>query len=326
MLSSLWTIAKNSFIEIIRQPVYAILLTMGMTLIALAPPITMFSMVEDEKLLVDMGLATIMLLGLVIAVLSVTQTISREIENQTVGAILSKPVGRVVFIVAKFVGVTVSMALATFLLIVVLLSTLRLGVPSTGSYVMDWPALLAEVVPFLIAVGLGIYCNYFYRWNFTSTAVLAAVPLYTAAFAVLLLVNKHWQFELIPGVFAQRNAGQVAIAALLIWLGIWVISSIALAISTRLNVVMNAVICFVVFFIGLLSQYLFGQFAEVSLAARIAQRIVPNMHVFWVGDKLMHEMPFIPLPYVGVAAAYAAGYCATMVAVAAFLFERREVI
>jgi len=326
LLSSIWTIAKNSFTEIIRQPFFALLLAMGMGLIALSPAVTMFSMVEDEKLMVDMALATIMLLGLVIAVLSVSQTISREIEAQTVGAILSKPVGRVVFVLAKFVGVSMTMFVTMYLLTLVGLITLRIGVPSTASYRMDWPALLALLVPFGGAVGLGMYCNYFYRWNFSSTAVLAAICFYTLGAGALLMVGPDWHFDILPAVFVTRHADQVALAALLVWLGVWVISAIALACSTRLNVLVNAIICVMAFFVGSISQFLFGRFADSSTLAWLAVRVAPNVHFFWVGDRLMQQFPYIPLDYVGVAALYALGYCAAMVALAAFLFQRREVI
>ncbi|MGD2174736.1 MAG: hypothetical protein PVJ27_04975, partial [Candidatus Brocadiaceae bacterium] len=273
----------------------------------------------------DMGLATMMLFGVVMAVLAVTQTISREIESQTVGAILSKPVGRLMFVLAKFLGVTGAMAVAIYLLSVVLLTVLRIGVPSRADFAMDWPALCALTAPFVLACIVGAYCNYFYRLSFPSTAVLAAVPLYALGIGVLLLIGRYWQFDVIPPVFAERHAAQVAKAAVLVWLAVWVVSSIALAASTRLNVLLNAILCLTVFFVGMISQFLFGQFAETSGAAWLASHAVPNLHYFWVGDKLMQELPFIPIPYVGMAAVYAAGYCATMVMLAAFLFERREV-
>jgi ABC-type transport system involved in multi-copper enzyme maturation permease subunit len=388
-MSGFWAIAKNAFIEIIRQPFYAALLAAGMTLIAVSPVVTMFSLVEDEKLLVDMGLATIALLGLIFAVLSVTQTISREIEVQTVGAILSKPVGRLTFVLAKFAGVTMVMAASTYLLTVVLVITLRLGVPTTAAFKMDWPALAAELAPFVLAVVVGAYCNYFFRWNFCSTAVMAALLAYTAGLGVALVVGKDWRLDLLPAVFAERHALAVVWACVLVGLSVWVMGSIALAASTRLNVMVNAILCVGVFFVGAISQFLFGQFADLhattwpawvllffaaaiaasilfavagpghpwlralggavlpacaialwwygdkgrelvtglgSAYAWIAWHALPNLHFFWVGDKLMQEFPFIPPTYVALAAVYAAAYCATMVAFAAFLFERREVV
>lgn len=326
MLSGFWAITKNSFIEVIRQPIYGILLLVGMTLIGFSPAITMFGLALEESLMVDMGLATILLLGLVMAVFSATQGISREIETQTVGAVISKPVGRLAFVVAKFVAISLAMALSSYLLTLMMLMALRMGVPSTATWRMDYPVLLAELGPAFLAIGLGVYCNYFYRWNFCSTALLAAFPLYTLAFGMLLVINGGWQFEFIPAIFVERHCSQVALAALLVFMAVWVLSSVAVAISTRVNVVVNAVICLAVFFVGMITQFLFGRFADQSRLAWLALRMVPSLHVFWVGDQLMTEMPYIPVRYVGTAALYATGFCAAMLSFAAFLFERREVI
>ncbi len=384
MLSTLWTIAKNAFAEVIRQPIYAILLVIGMALIAFSPAITMFSMVEDEKLMVDMALATILMLGVVMAVLGATQVISREIEAETAGAVLSKPVGRLTFVTGKFLGVSMAMFLTSYLLIITLLATLRIGVPSSAEYEFDWPAAIALVGPAGLATAVALYGNYFYRWNFTSTAMTLALPFYTVAFGLLLMVTPHWGIDLIPRVFVARHAGQVAIAAGLVALGVWVLGSVAVAASTRLNVVMNAIVCLSVFFLGMVSRFLFGNAASLGnvwisvgalllvvgvlvfvlgplngwlklifgipaliaggalvvvyeparvlllrfagVYAWLGERIVPNLESFWVADNLMQKVPYIPPTYVGMTLLYALAYCASMVALAAYLFERREVI
>ena len=62
MISSLWAITKNSFNEIIRQPIYGILVGIGLALIGLSPLFAMFALLQAEKLVVDMGLATILFL------------------------------------------------------------------------------------------------------------------------------------------------------------------------------------------------------------------------------------------------------------------------
>jgi len=325
LLSSFWAIAKNSFTEITRQPVYGLLLLAGMVLIGFSPPITMFSMASDESLMVDMGLATIFLLGLVMAVLSATQAISREIEVQTVGAILSKPIGRCLFVLGKFAAITMAMGLACSVLTIVLLLTLRIGVPTRAQWQLDVPAFLGLVMPLALGFLIGLYANYFYHWNFASTAIKVGFPLYVLGFGLLLLVDAKWQVEIPPRVYVERCIWQTFQASLLVFLGVWLLSSIAIACSTRLNVVMNAIVCLMVFFVGMISQYLFGRFADTSIPAWLALRLVPNLHVFWVGDQLLAEVPFIPMPYVWAAALYAAGFCGAMVALAAFLFERREV-
>ena len=258
MVSSFFALVRNSFAEIIRQPIYGILVVMGMVLIAFSPVITMFTMMDDVKLTVDMGLGTIFMVGIVLAVLSATQVISREIDSKTAGAVISKPVGRFIFVLGKFVGVTLAMGLASFLFTVILLLTVRMGVPSTASYTVDWPVFLGEVIPFLLAIALGLYANYFYRWNFTATAVRAAFPLYLVSLLGLLFVSKDWEVAVIAEGFVANNAGQVFLAACLVFLGVWVVSSVAVAASTRVNVVANVLICLGVFFIGMVSHFLFG--------------------------------------------------------------------
>jgi len=258
LFGTLWAITKNSFIEIIRQPIYGILLAVGIALIALSPPITMFALHEDVKLLVDMGLGTILMVSIILAVLSATQVVSREIEAKTAGAIMSKPVGRFLFVAGKFLGVTLAMALASYLFILFLMMTIRLGVPSEADYTLDWPVFLAELGPLLVAAGLGLYANYFYRWNFTCTAVLCGLPLCTLAFVGLCLVKKDWSLDWFGTSFVESGADQAARAAVLVALGVWVMSAVALAVSTRAGVVANVMICLGVFFLGMVSHYLFG--------------------------------------------------------------------
>jgi len=326
MLSSLWAITRNAFTEVIRQPIYGIIVGIGMALIALSPLISMFTFLQNEKLVIDMGLATIFLIGLVLAVLSASQIISREIDAKTAGTVMSKPVGRLIFVGGKFLGVTLAMAVSSYLLTAVLLMTLRIGVPSVAWYRMDYPALLGVLTPFVVAMLLAFYCNYFYRWSFGATAVTMAVPLYGLSMLILLMVEKDWQFNWIATAFVEKNSYEVFLAAVLVFLGVWVISAIAVSASTRLNVVPNVIVCSGVFFVGMVSRYLFGQYADRSYAAWIAYRVVPNLQTFWVADQLMQPEPYIPAFYVGVVASYAVAYSAAMVLLAAFLFERRELI
>ena len=436
MFGSLWAITKNSFTEITRQPIYGILLLSGIALIALSPTIVGFAQLEDLKLLVDMGLGTILMLGLVLAVLGATQIVSREIEAKTAGAIISKPVGRVVFVVGKFLGASLAMALTTFLLIIILLMTVRMGVPSMATWTVDWPVFIAELFPLLLAMGLAFHANYFYRWNFTSTAVAAAFPLYVVAFIFVCIVSKQWGIDCgehfwIANTLVERHADQVFLAAVLVFLGVWVISSVAVAASTRLNVVPNVLVCLCVFFVGMVSHFLFGwtvdfgwidwvpdeaqesvrisgyvrdadgvgvarvrmqglpdapvtdgegyyegrvarggtgtvrpaaegylfspgelAFGDVTAdesgqnyvafehykglvrhaytawtgVAWVAYHVVPSFQLFWAADQLVRPDPYIPRSYVAMAAVYAVLWIAAMVALAAFLFERRDII
>ena len=78
------------------------------------------------------------------------------------------------------------------------------------------------------------------------------------AFLASCLVDSQWQLDLIATTYLVEDCDQIVRAAILVFLGVWVISSVAVAASTRVNVVANVLICGTVFFVGMVSQYLFG--------------------------------------------------------------------
>ena len=332
MFSSLFAITKNSFAELIRQPIYGILVGVGVGLIATSPIVALFTLMEGAKMVVDMGLATILLMGLVLAVLNASQVVSREIDAQTAGTVVSKPVGRLIFVIGKFLGVTAGMLVAAFLFICTLLITLRVGVPETVHANLDLPALLALLGVLFFACIIGVHCNYFYRWSFVSTAILSAIPLFALALGLLFIIGRNWQFTFMPVAFLTNNTYEVFLASVLVFLATWLISSIAMAASTRLNVVPNVTLCGAVFFLGMISRYLFGpqvygQYSIwIQVPAAAFYHVVPNMQSYWVANQLMQPEPYIPLSYVGIVAAYTTAYVCAMVALSAFLFERRELI
>ena len=99
MFSALYSIAKNTFVETLRQPVYAVIIVAALLLFILAPFITMYTLDEAVKLLRELGLSTLFLAGLFIAVFSATGAVTEEIESKTITTVLSKPVARPVFAV-----------------------------------------------------------------------------------------------------------------------------------------------------------------------------------------------------------------------------------
>jgi len=56
-------------------------------------------------MLMDCGLATILICGLLLAVWTSSTSIAEEIEGKTAMTLLSKPINRRQFIVGKYVGI-----------------------------------------------------------------------------------------------------------------------------------------------------------------------------------------------------------------------------
>src|SRR5690606_12711147 len=81
MIEQLLTIARNTFTESIRQPIFLVLVLLGGAALVLNPALTAYTMEDDNKLLVDLSLSTILLVGLMLAAFSATSVLASELEN-----------------------------------------------------------------------------------------------------------------------------------------------------------------------------------------------------------------------------------------------------
>ena len=237
-MNRIWAIARNTFTEVIRMPAYGIVLGVALVLIALSPAFTMFSLSENTKLVKEMGLATVQLAGLLIAALSASASVSREIESRTATTVLSKPVGRLEFILGKYTGLGLALIVAFVLLTVTLLLAGRHGTLDTVRDKYDWPVVVLGAVAFVLAVLMGFIGNYFFGWHFSATAIWAALPLFTLAIFAVCFVGPDWSAH----AFGSRMDPQLVLGSLLVLFAIVVITAVALAASTRLKVVGTLVV------------------------------------------------------------------------------------
>ena len=109
-----WNIAANAFMELVRQPIFLLLMTGSVLFeIFLAVPYY-FAFGDEMKLVKTSALAVMLLTGLFGAVLSASASLAREIRTGTALVVLSKPVGRVQFLLAKFAGLAGALTLLSF--------------------------------------------------------------------------------------------------------------------------------------------------------------------------------------------------------------------
>ncbi len=319
-MHKLFTIAKNTFIETLRQPVYSIIIIAALLLFFISPSVTMYTMGDDNKLLREIGLSTLFLAGLFIAIFSASGAVGEEIENKTITTVLSKPVQRPIFIIGKFLGVAGAVALAHYICTIALLMAIRHGVLETVDDTHDWTVLGPAGVIVALAFLLSIFFNYAYDWKFLSTAIVLTGILATLGIVFLSFIDRNWQFN--PqdnGINALDVYGSV-----LLLLAAIVIVALAVAFSTRFNIAVTLSACVGVFLLGLISDYTFGRFAETKIWARIGRFLVPNLQIFWISDAI-YEGSEVPLKYIIISASYAVCYTAAILLFAIALFQRRQV-
>src|SRR5712671_1523510 len=127
------TIAANAFMELVRQPVFLLLMTASAAFeIFLATPYY-FAFGDEPKLVKNSTLAVMLLAGLFGAVLSASASLAREIRAGTALAVLSKPVGRTQFLLGKYTGLCVALTLLTYVNLVAALLASRMAFDAYGS-------------------------------------------------------------------------------------------------------------------------------------------------------------------------------------------------
>jgi len=319
-MRKLFTIAKNTFIETLRQPVYAIIIIAALFLFFISPSLTMYTMSDDNKLLREVGLSTLFLASLFIAIFSASGAVGEEIEDETITTVLSKPVQRPIFIFAKFLGVSAAVVLAHYICTIALLMAIRHGVLETAADTHDWTVVGTAAVIAVLTLLLTAFFNYAYDWQFSSTAVVLAGIFSTLGIVFLYFIDRDWQFN--PsgsGINALDVYGSI-----LLLLAAIIIVALAVALSVRFNIVVTLSACVGIFLLGLISDYVFGRFAETQLWAKIGRFLVPNLQVFWISDAI-YEGSVVPMKYVIISVFYALCYTTAILLLAIALFQKREV-
>ncbi|MBU0718820.1 MAG: ABC transporter permease subunit [Planctomycetes bacterium] len=324
MFQRFYSLALNTFIETVRQPIYGVILLATAAMLILNVSLAAFTLDDDDSLLLDLGLSTLMLSGLFLSAFSAAGVLSREIENKTVLTVISKPISRPIFILGKFAGLTAALAVAFYISMLVFILAQRHGVLQNTSDPWDVPVLVFGLGSVLLSLFGAAYCNYFYGRDFPTTLVAFVLPLLSGGVLAVAKFDEHW--DVIP--FASNFVGgQVIIAVYLVWLMAIVTAAVALAASTRFGQLMTLVICTAVLGIGLVSDSAFGRHEATSILAAGAYRAFPNMGPFWVVDGLRAgtEQTAVPWQYVGLTSAYAALLVVGTLGIAIAAFQRREV-
>ena len=276
------TVARSTFVEAIRQPVVLVLLLVAALLHVLNTWITAFSMgytqvpgevTGNDKLLFDIGLSTVFVIGVLLAAFVATSAVSREIENKTVLTVVSKPVARPAIVIGKFLGVSGVIAICVYVMMLGLLISLRHGVLSTAAQDMDKPVIWFSLIAVGGSLSLGAILNYLHGWSFGQSSVLLLVPLTTLAWLGSMFVDRDWALQ---DPFANELfKPNIMLACVALAMALLVISAVAVAASTRLGQVMTIAICAGAMVLGLLSNHLVGRHAYSNTLIGEIARVEP---------------------------------------------------
>src|SRR3989442_4661034 len=186
MFGRIATIAGNAFREAVRDRVLYNLVLFVLLLIGVAVFIGELSGGQERKIVVDLGLSATLLFGVFIAIFVGVGLVYKEIERRTLYAIFAKPVGRGEFLVGKYLGLCLTLAVNVVVM--------GAGVSLVLFYVVSRGA-----APLLAALWLTIALIYLELSLLTAVALLFSSfssPVFSAFGSVALFVIGHFTADL----------------------------------------------------------------------------------------------------------------------------------
>src|SRR2546428_10599829 len=173
-MNRITVIAMNTFRETLRDKILYNLVFFGLLLIGSSILLSTLTIGEQVKIIQDIGLASINVFGVIIAIFVGIGLVSKEIEKRTIFTIIAKPVPRYLYLLGKYSGLALTllvnigiMAAGFFLTILVSKAGLSLALLKAGGLIfMELLVITAgggvffPVSPPLLcaALSLGLYC------------------------------------------------------------------------------------------------------------------------------------------------------------------------
>jgi ABC-type transport system involved in multi-copper enzyme maturation permease subunit len=307
MIPRIVTIALNTYREAVRARLLIGLFALGLATCAYSLVVATLSLHNEERVVADLGAASVSFYGVVTAIVLGSTSLYRELEHRTVFPILSRPIRRWEYLVGKYLGtvLTVSAFIAAQVASVLVFLAVEAGRPilHVALAVLAWTAAAGAVTV---------------RMRRARVFVLAP------CLAVAALVA--W-FEASPA-FEERQL--VAASAVLALSEVGIVAAVATLFSSFSSPFLTATCTTMVFVIGRsadtlahLPPKLFGP--GVAVGAALA-RVFPNLHVYVPARTLLlgqiTGMP--PWPYVASAVLNALAYAAVLLVLASIAFRKRD--
>src|SRR3989304_5631034 len=165
-MKRIWSVAHNTFIEAIRDRVLFSLILFAFVMILSSLIFASISAEQYNKIVKDLGLTAISLIGIMISIFLGMGLVYKEIEKKTVYNIFSKPIRRYEFILGKYLGLSftllvITAAMAFILFLLVLYTEMRhaglIKYYYGGHYYAEFfKAVYFEYLEFIVIIGIAL--------------------------------------------------------------------------------------------------------------------------------------------------------------------------
>ena len=168
-------IAINTFKEAIRDKILYNLLFFALLLITASILFATLTVGEQSKIIIDMGLASINIFGILISIFLGIGLISKEIEKRTIYTIIAKPVHRYQFLIGKYIGLLLTVIVNTVIMgiglyLVLMFNEFRWKHGIFNVNVDIWKAIYLMSIEFMLMTAIAILFS-----TFSSSSTLSAI-------------------------------------------------------------------------------------------------------------------------------------------------------
>ena len=345
-LQQVAAIAGTTLVEAIQQPLAFLILLSAVLATLLVPVFQFHRFGEDGRLARDSGLSCMLVFGLVLAAGTAGRSVADEIARGTAAAVIGKPVSRVTFVLAKWLGVfgvvTVfwcGMLAAT--LLAERCSSRFLTLKEFVGYATDPWTLALSFLGVLAALAVAAAGHFFWRRRFGVSAFAGVALSQVAVAAVSGFYNRFGELYPVHGEAACGEGGaehahaaadlmlyhpelnlRVLPVALLVLFALAIFAALATALATRLQTGAALAVCAGVLILGLAGDALTAGAPLLSLRGLLSG-MLPDIQNFWLCDAVARDGR-VAWAYVAEAGAYAATCCAIFLITGCLAFRERD--
>ncbi len=159
-------IARNTYREAVRDKVFALVGAFGLLLASSSVILSPLTVGAQQKLVADLGLASMSLFAILVILLLGTGMVHKEIDKRTIMTILSKPISRMEYLFGKYLGLLATILTMVSMMVALFAAALWL----TGNEFRD---------PYWISIGMSV----------CELAVVTAVVIFFSSFTTPVLTS-----------------------------------------------------------------------------------------------------------------------------------------
>jgi Cu-processing system permease protein len=304
----IYAIALNTYREAVRDKVLFGVLVLAAAVLALTLALAELSLDQHMRVVTDLGLASISIFSVIIAIFLGSSLLYKEIERKTLYVILPKPIARFEFLLGKYVGIVVTCAVFIAIMgaIQLFVTAIQAGASTT----------LVVAVPVALAIALGV--GFALAKDRTLVVPIRSLAALGAAVWVCSTVDVEL-FRLLASLVL--NVGEV-----------FILAAVALLFSSFSTPFLTGAFTFGVWLVGRSAHDMVAMKTRVlsprvqNLLSWLAE-VVPNFNLFVPGRTTLvgsSNGAGEPLTYVVTSLGYAILYAGVTLAIAAFIFRRRD--